>query len=80
MSKLLSDEEIREKVDIRFESVTAEGHQRSCSEYQTAVDDIMEIFNTQKRLYAEMVVGEYPKNAGRKNISDVMAEQRARIK
>ena len=33
--------------------MTAEGHQRSCGEYQTAVDDVMEIFNTQKRLYAE---------------------------
>ena len=54
MTNLLSDEELREKVDIRFESVTADGHQRSCSEYQTAVDDIMGIFNTQKRLYWQL--------------------------
>lgn len=76
MSKLLSDEELRAEILVEFKQVlriAPEDYTENCTNV------VMSIINTQKRLYAEMVVGGYPKNADRKNISDVMAEQRARI-
>lgn len=39
----MKEQELREKLNNRFESVCAEGHQKSCGEYQTAVDDVMQL-------------------------------------
>ena len=52
-------------------------------EYGTNIEareEIKELINTQKRLYAESVIGEYSQYPSHFNISDVLAEQRARIK
>lgn len=84
MSKLLSDEELRSAIAKAAEFSRSDGWYFDKVGGQLnathKVEALEALFNTQKRLYAEMVVGEYPKNAHRKNISDVMAEQRARIK
>lgn len=66
MSKLLSDEELRTSYPLNTYSI---GEQ----------NELIELINTQKRLYAESVIGEYSQYPSHFNISDVLAEQRARI-
>lgn len=58
MTPTEQDNELREKISHRFDSVCAEGHQQSCGEYQTAVDDVMQlIIADRKRVALEARIG-----------------------
>ena len=52
MTPTEQDSELREKISHRFDSVCAEGHQQSCGEYQTAVDDIMKLITADRKRVA----------------------------
>ena len=52
MTPTEQDNELREKISHRFDSVCAEGHQQSCGEYQTAVDDIMQLITADRKRVA----------------------------
>ena len=52
MTPTKQDKELREKINHRFESVCTEGHQQSCGEYQTAVDDIMQLITADRKRVA----------------------------
>lgn len=49
MTPTEQDKELREKISHRFDSVCAEGHQQSCGEYQTAVDDVMQLITADRK-------------------------------
>lgn len=52
MTPTEQDKELREKISHRFASVCAEGHQQSCGEYQTAVDEIMQLITADRKRVA----------------------------
>lgn len=52
MTPTEQDKELREKINHRFDSVCAEGHQQSCGEYQTAVDDVMQLITADRKRVA----------------------------
>ena len=52
MTPTEQDKELREKISHRFDSVCAEGHQQSCGEYQTAVDDVMQLIAADRKRVA----------------------------
>ena len=52
MTPTEQDKELREKISHRFDSVCAEGHQQSCGEYQTAVDDVMQLITADRKRVA----------------------------
>ena len=52
MTPTQQDKELREKINHRFDSVCAEGHQQSCGEYQTAVDDVMQLIIADRKRVA----------------------------
>ena len=62
MTPTEQDNELREKISHRFDSVCAEGHQQSCGEYQTAVDDVMQLITAdRKRVALEARIDELKK-------------------
>ena len=104
MSKLLSDEELREKLacimggcigshsDCYYERISEDAPVDSLEEMQQMITMQIDLINTQKRLYAESVIGEdepervvvasYGQTravAGAATRNTLRAEQRARI-
>ena len=83
MSKLLSDRELDEQISTL---VFARFHDIPAKQREVIVKNLSKLFNTQKRLYAEMVVGEYFESPGgyptESNFirNELIQEQRARIK
>ena len=73
-NKLLSDEELRGQIDSW-----------SYGKYSDRVNELLDLINTQKRLYAESVIGEDENNpaprepCGASYRNQLRAEQRARI-
>ena len=77
MSKLLSDDELRKEIaNILLLD------RQAMEPYVSVVDDLINLINTQKRLYAEMVVGKCESDNGYDKIIERMIkdEQIARIK
>ena len=46
---LNADDKLREAINQRFDVVTTQGHHQSCGEYQTAVDDIMQLITADRK-------------------------------
>jgi hypothetical protein len=69
-----------EKISHRFDSVCAEGHQQSCGEYQTAVDDVMQLITADsKRVALEARVAELEKFVNTTNRSLSVKKLRDRL-
>ena len=85
MSKLLSDEELGNLIDIAYKTATvgdSNGDKLTKDEFKGYM---LATINTQKRLYAESVIGEDENNpaprepCGASYRNQLRAEQRARI-
>lgn len=96
MTKLLSDEELREEV---VKAIVSDTHIHIGGHYpdgtpideESAVDDILALINTQKRLFAESVIGDdesrdlsgdnysHILHQKQRNRNELRAEQKARM-
>lgn len=95
--RLLSDEELRKRARIAVANSREFGDYSSADEesvkgfekaYEEMIDSVVNLVNTQKRLYAESIIGEdepethemYAKVSSPIYRNELRAEQRARIK